>query len=58
MKHIRTLLAGALTAALLLSGCTAQPETSAQPSGSTAPSPSETGSASAVFTPGPLASLF
>ena len=52
MKHIRTLLAGALTAALLLSGCTAQPETSAQPSGSTAPFPSETGSASAVFTPG------
>ena len=52
MKHIRTLLAGALTAALLLSGCTAQPEASVQPSGSTAPEPSETSSAAAVFTPG------
>ena len=52
MKHIRTLLAGALTAALLLSGCTAQPEASGQPSGSASPEPSETGSVTAVFTPG------
>lgn len=51
MKHMRTLLAGALTAAMLLSGCTAQPDASAQPSGSTTPTPSETGSA-AIFTPG------
>lgn len=48
---MRTLLAGALTAAMLLSGCTAQPDASAQPSGSTTPAPSETGSA-AIFTPG------
>lgn len=51
MKHMRTLLAGALTAAMLLSGCTAQPDASAQPSGSTTPAPSETGFA-AIFTPG------
>lgn len=51
MKHMRTLLVGALTAAMLLSGCTAQPDASAQPSGSTTPAPSETGSA-AIFTPG------
>lgn len=51
MKHMRTLLAGALTAAMLLSGCTAQPDASAQPSGSTTPAPSETGSA-AIFNPG------
>lgn len=51
MKHMRTLLAGALTAAMLLSGCTAQPDASAQPSSSTTPAPSETGSA-AIFNPG------